>query len=230
MRIMSSSGKGKITFTNPEKKGRLPQFKNVIVRDGKAIGQNIDGTEMELGQVPDNAKLLWFDTRDICFSYPQKPKAKKLKRHNPQYDHQKIDNEILTAKKCPYCGNAPELVDSTVVYGKSYGLIWLCSPCRAWVGVHKTDNKTPLGRLANAELRDWKKIAHENFDPIWKDGGMTRNEAYDWMAIALKIPRHQAHIGMLDVMQCRQLVTACMNYKSQKLIDNNEKATDTTSC
>lgn len=58
-------------------------------------------------------------------------------------------NEKLTGHICPYCGCFAEFVDSSCVYnGKSYGMIYLCRPCVAWVGVHKgTDNA--LGRLAN---------------------------------------------------------------------------------
>ena len=53
---------------------------------------------------------------------------------------------------CDYCGRETEYVDSKVIYGKSYGKIYLCRNCMAYVGVHKGTDK-PLGRLANAELR-----------------------------------------------------------------------------
>jgi hypothetical protein len=47
-------------------------------------------------------------------------------------------------------------------------MIYHCKSCDAWVGVHKGTNK-PLGRLANRELRDWKKKAHAAFDPLWQE-------------------------------------------------------------
>jgi len=77
---------------------------------------------------------------------------------------------------CPYCGKNAVLTDSAVVYhGRSYGMIWLCRPCWAYVGTHKNSRKhAPLGRIANAELRDWKKKVHAAFDPLWKDGEMSR--------------------------------------------------------
>lgn len=68
-------------------------------------------------------------------------------------------DEIFTGKICPYCGKPTEFVDSSVIYGRSYGMIYLCRDCRAYVGVHKGTNQA-LGRLANAELRDAKKEAH----------------------------------------------------------------------
>lgn len=35
-------------------------------------------------------------------------------------------NEILTGKICPYCGKPTEYVDSSIIYGRSYGMIYLC--------------------------------------------------------------------------------------------------------
>ncbi|MPN54908.1 hypothetical protein SDC9_202586 [bioreactor metagenome] len=62
-------------------------------------------------------------------------------------------------KLCDYCGKPAIYTDSSRVYGKSYGMIYYCPDCHAWVGVHRGTDK-PLGRLADAELRDWKKKAH----------------------------------------------------------------------
>ena len=82
---------------------------------------------------------------------------------------------------CPYCGSAVELKDSAVVYhGRSYGPIYLCSrwpECDAYVGVHKGTER-PLGRLANAELREWKKRAHAAIDDLWKPGRYSRHKVY----------------------------------------------------
>lgn len=50
-------------------------------------------------------------------------------------------NEIITGKVCPYCGKPTEYVDSSVIYGRSYGMIYLCRDCRAYVGVHKVQTK-----------------------------------------------------------------------------------------
>lgn len=84
---------------------------------------------------------------------------------------------------CDYCGRRAEYVDSRIVYGMSRGKIYLCRNCMAYVGVHKGTDK-PLGRLANAELRRWKKAAHHAFDPLWKFGPFKghRDAAYGWLA------------------------------------------------
>ena len=76
-------------------------------------------------------------------------------------------NQILTGLICPYCGGETAYIDSCRVYGRSYGMMYICRPCDAWVGVHKGTDKA-LGRLANKELREAKKEAHFWFDKIAK--------------------------------------------------------------
>ena len=91
---------------------------------------------------------------------------------------------------CDYCGTPADFVDSSVVYhGHSFGMIYLCPRCGAYVGVHKGSDK-PLGRLANSELRNWKKAAHAAFDPLWKYGPYRgrRNEAYRWLSEKMGTP------------------------------------------
>lgn len=110
--------------------------------------------------------------------------------------------EVIRAEACPYCGNKPEFVDSAAIYGRSYGMIYLCRPCDAYVGVHNGSNK-PKGRLANAELRDMKKQAHADFDRLWKEFGMTRKEAYAWLTAELEIVPEHTHIGMFNCRMCQ---------------------------
>lgn len=108
---------------------------------------------------------------------------------------------------CDYCGRKAEFVDSKIIYGQSYGMVYLCRNCMAYVGVHKGSAK-PLGRLANAELRYWKKAAHAAFDPMWKWGRFRhhRNAAYGWLAQQMGLPIEKTHIGMFDVAQCKKAI------------------------
>ena len=119
---------------------------------------------------------------------------------------------------CPYCGMNAELVDSSEVYTRSYGLIWLCRPCDAYVGTHRNStDHVPLGRLANAELRRWRVNAHSAFDPLWlakmrRDGcskGQARKAGYQWLAEQLGVPMSECHIGMFDVDMCKRVVQIC---------------------
>lgn len=124
---------------------------------------------------------------------------------------------------CVYCDNEAQLVGGDMVYPHRPDLahlrFWQCVPCGAYVGCHKGTAK-PLGRLANAELREAKVAAHAAFDPLWKfttfkDGHqvMTRNAAYEWLADQLGIPRADCHIGMFDVERCRLVVALCRFYE-----------------
>lgn len=135
-----------------------------------------------------------------------------------------------TAPGCPYCGGGSVLTDSAEVYRKSYGPIYICRPCRAWVGCHD-GTTTPLGRLANAELREAKKQAHAAFDPIWQarrgDGRplrMGRSAAYRWLADEMGIDRAACHIGMFDVEQCRQVVALAQAYLNPARDDAPDEA------
>lgn len=112
---------------------------------------------------------------------------------------------------CPYCGKPAALKNSRVIYKRDYGMVWICPDypaCDAYVGCHKGTNK-PLGRLANAELREAKKEAHAAFDPLWQDGAMKRTAAYIWLAEQLGIERQACHVGMFDVAECRRVVEIC---------------------
>jgi len=114
--------------------------------------------------------------------------------------------------KCDYCGSAPELVTGAEVYPHLPKLrdkwIWRCQPCKARVGCHP-GTQVPLGRLANAELREAKQAAHAAFDPVWKDGHMKRGQAYSWLAERLGIHGKDCHIGMMNEEQCRRVVELC---------------------
>lgn len=108
--------------------------------------------------------------------------------------------------RCDYDGERAVFIDSAAVYGgRSFGMIWRCARCGAYVGVHEGTNN-PLGRLANAELRRWKKAAHAAFDPLWRSGRMTRQEAYAHLQEIMGMTVGEAHIGRFDIPECRRLV------------------------
>ncbi len=109
---------------------------------------------------------------------------------------------------CPYCGGATKLVDSSIIYGKSYGMAYMCvnfPSCDAYVGAHKGSHK-PKGRLANARLRKLRIQAHAAFDPLWQSGQYTRVDAYRWLSEQLKIPFKETHIGNFDEEMCEKVI------------------------
>lgn len=111
---------------------------------------------------------------------------------------------------CNYCQQPAQLVGGDVVYPHRrdlYGLrFYYCNPCGAWVGCHPGTTR-PLGRLANAELRQAKVEAHAAFDPLWRSGRKKRKEAYAWLAQQIGVER--IHIGECDVETCRRVVEIC---------------------
>lgn len=106
---------------------------------------------------------------------------------------------------CPYDGTKALLIDSAEIYGVSYGYAYRCPKCGAFVGCHK-GTSSPLGTLADAELRAWRKKAHRAFDPTWKRGKMKRKAAYAWLSEQMGIDIDHTHIAMFNVDQCRRVV------------------------
>jgi zinc-finger-containing domain len=110
---------------------------------------------------------------------------------------------------CPYCGVDAKLITGDVIYRSRPDLsdlrFYFCKPCDAYVGTHK-GTLNPLGRMANAELRKARMAAHAKFDPLWKSGGMKRNEAYKKLSDLLGIHVSQCHIAMFELDMCKRVL------------------------
>ena len=106
---------------------------------------------------------------------------------------------------CPYCQCQARLTDSKEIYGKSYGNIYVCDLCNAYVGCHKGTDR-PLGRLANKKLRKLRSRCHELFDPMWKDCSMSRTEAYEWLRNILGLSKKVCHIAKFDETICERMI------------------------
>lgn len=120
---------------------------------------------------------------------------------------------------CPYCGKEARAVTGATIYPHAPHLhakhFWYCQKDDAYVGCHR-DSYVPLGRLANAELREMKKRAHQAFDPLWKRQIMGRSEAYAWLSKAMGIPAVHTHIGMFDEKQCQTCIDVCMAERTRR--------------
>jgi hypothetical protein len=117
--------------------------------------------------------------------------------------------------RCPYCGEYAYLTKGSVIYGSESesadNNYWMCWPCDAYVGCHDGESEgwepgtKPMGNLAKAELRAKRVELHNKFDTLWRrSGGMTRDDAYKWLAIRLGISRDECHIGMFDEAMCKK--------------------------
>jgi hypothetical protein len=117
---------------------------------------------------------------------------------------------------CPYCKNPADFKhDSRMVYhGKDYGPIYICFPCDAYIGCKK-GTYIPLGRLANAELRLWRKKFRTVFDPKWNPpknslldeyGKDFQAKAYTRLARILRIPIQQCHLSNFNAATIKKAV------------------------
>lgn len=137
----------------------------------------------------------------------------QLKKNNLYPTFSERDISIMNGEICPYCGAIPELIDSAEIYnGTSYGLMYICRPCNAYVSCHR-GTQTPKGRLANEELRQLKIQAHLVFDIIWREKYKRgRHQAYYWLSKQLNRPFDFTHIGMMDEETCRRTIEVCEQY------------------
>ncbi|MGD9726953.1 MAG: zinc-finger-containing protein [Nitrospira sp.] len=122
---------------------------------------------------------------------------------------------------CPYCDLQAELIDAAQVYRRSYGKLWICQPCNAWVGVHKdSKDAAPKGTLAKAGLRRLRIEVHGVFDPFWMElcasglsKGRARKACYTRLATDMAIQPEVCHIAMFDEDQCKQAISICMKWR-----------------
>ena len=121
-------------------------------------------------------------------------------------------NTILGRKsgRCPYCSSPVTLRSADGIYrDNSAGVkLYVCSrypECDAYVRVIP-GTSTPVGSMANGELRALRRDAHRHFDLLHQTGLMSKGEAYVWLAGMLQAPMSQAHIGYLGAYYCKQVI------------------------
>ena len=96
--------------------------------------------------------------------------------------------------------------------------LYVCSgypACDAYVGVH-AGTLRPKGSLANGDLRHKRIEAHRLFDAIWKNGIMSRKDAYRWIQDIFSLSDAQAHIGQFSDYRCD-----CLMAETRKVLENN---------
>lgn len=117
---------------------------------------------------------------------------------------------------CRYCGGIVRLVPARMIYGAEAAkrlklereMIYQCQNCNARVGCHK-GTTCPLGNLANEVLRLKRMETHQVYDAFWKRSGMTRTQAYKWLAEQMNLTEDRAHIGSFEMDQCQMVIELC---------------------
>lgn len=117
---------------------------------------------------------------------------------------------IENPKRCNICNGDVRYVDSSVVYGRSYWMIYQCTKCWARVWVHKGTNRA-LGILADHQLRELKKQCHYWFDKEWKSWTSSRRNAYAKLAKELSIDIKECHIWYFDKSMCNKVLELYSN-------------------
>ena len=47
------------------------------------------------------------------------------------------------------------------------------------------------------------------YDAFWKRSGMTRTQAYKWLAEQMNLTEDRAHIGSFEMDQCQMVIELC---------------------
>ena len=117
--------------------------------------------------------------------------------------------------KCPYCGAIAQLrpasalgKNSPVYEGKRF---YVCSRypfCDAYVEAHRSSGM-PMGTLADKRLRWKRREAHIALERLWKQGYMTKSEAYRWLQTQFGILEQEAHIARFSGYRCDAVIRMC---------------------
>lgn len=117
----------------------------------------------------------------------------------------RVRDPLPKPTNCPYCGAAVKLVNNREIYGKSIGdwpFAYHCQGCgESYVGVHP-DTDIPVGIMADKQLRKARQVAKQSFHDMMDKRGITRADAYQWLAVKMEIPLNETHFGWFDTAAC----------------------------
>lgn len=143
---------------------------------------------------------------------------------------------VLRGHWCDYCNCETKLVSGAVVYPSYSKMIpvpafvnkmyYQCvNNADHYVGTYR-DNRTSLGRIADAELRHWKKTGHDLFDPLWKEQRYFKADrvaAYSWLSVQMELAPEYTHFGMFTIEQCKKAIACCHELIQQHKISGEEQ-------
>jgi hypothetical protein len=147
--------------------------------------------------------------------------------------------KALPHPDCDYCGKPAALIRSgedAYPYREDHGPLWLCAPCQAWIGIFpRSTRNVPLGRLADAQLRDLKAKLHAALEPlaqakVRRDGCNifeARAKGLKWLAqeIGATLPE-KSSIHTLDADQCARSIAVIERFTEEKSRHPSESAWD----
>lgn len=127
-----------------------------------------------------------------------------------QFKKSKKKIQNYATMRCPYCGGPVVFRSADGIYkdNKDGTMLYVCShypECDAYVRV-RPGTRIPMGTMADGNLRSLRIATHRQFDKLHKQGFMTREEAYLWLAHTIAAPLSQAHIGYLSEYYCNLVI------------------------
>ncbi|MDR5773690.1 MULTISPECIES: zinc-finger-containing protein [unclassified Caballeronia] len=139
---------------------------------------------------------------------------------------------------CDYCGAPATLVrsdDEIYPYRDDHGPLWDCAPCQAWIGVFaRSTRQVPLGRLADAALRDLKTKLHAALEPLAQ--AKVRRDACNifearakglkWLAQQIGADTVKPSIHSLDAAQCERAIAILEEFARTRQNNPSENAWD----
>jgi hypothetical protein len=126
--------------------------------------------------------------------------------------------KALPQPVCDYCDAKAVLAragEETYPYREDHGPIWICTACQAWIGTHsRSTRNVPLGRLADAALREAKSQLHDALEPliaakVRRDAVnpfSARAKALHWVATELGFDPAPASIHDMSLDNCQQAI------------------------
>ncbi|WP_434034808.1 zinc-finger-containing protein [Cupriavidus sp. a3] len=129
---------------------------------------------------------------------------------------------------CDSCGGKAVLArmgEAAYPYQEDHGPVWICPPCQAWIGVRaRSKHHTPLGRLADAALREKKSQLHDALEPLVaakmrRDGVNAfeaRGKAMKWLIASLDLPIDSPTIHALSLEQCEQALQFITEFQAAR--------------
>ncbi|MFM0205320.1 zinc-finger-containing protein [Paraburkholderia fungorum] len=139
---------------------------------------------------------------------------------------------------CDYCAVKAVLVragEEAYPYRDNHGPLWLCASCEAWIGVFSRSRRNvPLGRLANAELRDWKAKLHDALEPlavakVRRDGCNlfeARARGMNWLAGEMALEGKYGNIHQLDLDQCKTAIGLIEQFRRLRAMTASSRRDD----
>jgi hypothetical protein len=143
--------------------------------------------------------------------------------------------KALPQPLCDYCGAKAVLArfaDEAYPYRDDHGPLWVCTPCEAWIGVPaRSTRNVPLGRLANAALRDAKRRLHDALEPLVAakmrrdkvNAFEARGKAIRWLGEELGFDLPNPSIHLLSLEQCEQAIAHIEAFMAARRAEGGER-------